>query len=124
MACRVKLPKTFLAVNLSDAFTFQEKQHQNDNEALEMKPIAHGELTGPLEPGEPVEAAVADSATGEAVSDAPTPAASTAEAPIDTPTTADTTVATTDIPVPETTTLDAPTEEEAAGGAGGEKPRD
>ena len=28
---RVKLPKTFLAVNLSDAFTFQEKQHHDDN---------------------------------------------------------------------------------------------
>lgn len=26
---RVKLPKTFLAVNLSDAFTFQEKERQN-----------------------------------------------------------------------------------------------
>lgn len=26
---RVKLPKTFLAVNLSDAFTFQEKERRN-----------------------------------------------------------------------------------------------
>lgn len=47
---QVKLPKTFLAVNLSDAFTFQEKERQNseadvfdrdhqddDNDALEMK---------------------------------------------------------------------------------------
>lgn len=33
----MKLPKTFLAVNLSDAFSFQEKQNQNDNEGLEMK---------------------------------------------------------------------------------------
>jgi hypothetical protein len=122
VVCRVKLPKTFLAVNLSDAFTFQEKQHQNDNEALEMKPIAHGELTGPLEPGEPVEA-VTDSATGETVSDTPTPAEPTAEAPVDAPTMAATTVATADVPVPETITLDAPTEE-AVGGAGGEKPMD
>lgn len=39
VAHRVKLPKTFLAVNLSDAFTFQEKQHHsdNDNDVLEMK---------------------------------------------------------------------------------------
>ena len=37
-ARRVKLPKTFLAVNLSDAFSFQEKQHHNDNDVLEMKP--------------------------------------------------------------------------------------
>lgn len=38
------MPKTFLAVNLSDAFNFQEKekQHQtdNDNDVLEMKPAA------------------------------------------------------------------------------------
>ncbi|KAI0489895.1 hypothetical protein F4859DRAFT_171389 [Xylaria cf. heliscus] len=47
---QVKLPKTFLAVNLSDAFTFQEKERQNseadvfdrdhqddDREGLEMK---------------------------------------------------------------------------------------
>ncbi|KAJ2987675.1 hypothetical protein NUW58_g4370 [Xylaria curta] len=47
---QVKLPKTFLAVNLSDAFTFQEKERQNseadvfdkdhqgdEQEALEMK---------------------------------------------------------------------------------------
>jgi hypothetical protein len=39
----VKLPKTFLAVNLSDAFTFQEKQHQGDADGgLEMKQPAHG----------------------------------------------------------------------------------
>jgi hypothetical protein len=34
---RVKLPKTFLAVNLSDAFSFQEQQNCSDNEGLEMK---------------------------------------------------------------------------------------
>ncbi|KAI0106289.1 hypothetical protein GGR51DRAFT_178840 [Nemania sp. FL0031] len=46
---QVKLPKTFLAVNLSDAFTFQEKErqnseadvfekdHQDDEQGLEMK---------------------------------------------------------------------------------------
>ncbi|KAL1838318.1 hypothetical protein VTJ49DRAFT_2808 [Mycothermus thermophilus] len=32
---QVKLPKTFLAVNLSDAFTFQEKQHQAETEGEE-----------------------------------------------------------------------------------------
>ncbi|KXX80244.1 Inositol hexakisphosphate and diphosphoinositol-pentakisphosphate kinase [Madurella mycetomatis] len=34
---QVKLPKTFLAVNLSDAFTFQEKQHPSEGDALEMR---------------------------------------------------------------------------------------
>jgi hypothetical protein len=34
----VKLPKTFLAVNLSEAFTFEELERQaSDSEALEMK---------------------------------------------------------------------------------------
>ncbi|KAI1802814.1 histidine phosphatase superfamily-domain-containing protein [Daldinia bambusicola] len=52
---QVKLPKTFLAVNLSDAFTFQEKERQNseadclekdpggnetDNDGLEMKKLS------------------------------------------------------------------------------------
>ncbi|KAL2024595.1 hypothetical protein VTK56DRAFT_7638 [Thermocarpiscus australiensis] len=37
---QVKLPKTFLAVNLSDAFTFQEKQQHSDSEGLEMKTTA------------------------------------------------------------------------------------
>ncbi|KAL2196784.1 histidine phosphatase superfamily-domain-containing protein [Corynascus similis CBS 632.67] len=47
---QVKLPKTFLAVNLSDAFTFQEQQQQQSEnegnegpEGLEMKPAEHGE---------------------------------------------------------------------------------
>ncbi|KAI1650674.1 histidine phosphatase superfamily-domain-containing protein [Daldinia loculata] len=36
---QVKLPKTFLAVNLSDAFTFQEKERQNsDADCLEKDP--------------------------------------------------------------------------------------
>ncbi|KAK4099381.1 hypothetical protein N658DRAFT_453504, partial [Parathielavia hyrcaniae] len=35
---QVKLPKTFLAVNLSDAFTFQEKKQDSETEGLEMKP--------------------------------------------------------------------------------------
>lgn len=40
--CRVKLPKTFLAVNLSDAFTFEENERQgSDNDVLEMKVAAH-----------------------------------------------------------------------------------
>jgi hypothetical protein len=39
---RVKLPKTFLAVNLSDAFTFQEKERQNSEaDVLEMKNLEH-----------------------------------------------------------------------------------
>lgn len=64
---RVKLPKTFLAVNLSDAFTFQEKQHNGDEnvatpgptcgaeggekEGLEMKTVEHAAATttGPLD---------------------------------------------------------------------------
>jgi inositol-hexakisphosphate/diphosphoinositol-pentakisphosphate 1-kinase len=36
---QVKLPKTFIAVNLSDAFTFQEKERQNSGgDVLELKP--------------------------------------------------------------------------------------
>lgn len=35
---RVKLPKTFLAVNLSDAFTFEQQEGQgSDTDVLEMK---------------------------------------------------------------------------------------
>lgn len=38
--CRVKLPKSFLAVNLSDAFSFEEQERlASDNEGLEMKTI-------------------------------------------------------------------------------------
>lgn len=33
--CRVKLPKTFLAVNLSDAFSFQEKQNGESQETTQ-----------------------------------------------------------------------------------------
>lgn len=37
---RVKLPKTFLAVNLSDAFSFQEKErHSSEGDILEMKNV-------------------------------------------------------------------------------------
>lgn len=39
-SCRVKLPKSFLAINLSDAFTFQEAQN-GDNDVLEMKALEH-----------------------------------------------------------------------------------
>ncbi|KAK6853383.1 histidine acid phosphatase [Apiospora arundinis] len=39
---QVKLPKSFLAVNLSDAFTFQEKERQNsEGDVLEMKTVEH-----------------------------------------------------------------------------------
>jgi hypothetical protein len=35
---RVKLPKTFLAVNLSDAFSWEEQERNaSDNDVLEMK---------------------------------------------------------------------------------------
>lgn len=34
---RVKLPKTFLAVNLSDAFTFQEKSQSDGGDKLDVK---------------------------------------------------------------------------------------
>ncbi|KAK0665103.1 putative cortical actin cytoskeleton protein asp1 [Cercophora samala] len=84
---QVKLPKTFLAVNLSDAFTFQEKQHNSDEnvatpgssggggaaeggegeggekEDLEMKTVGHAAApTGPVDPaGETTEDAAAAS---------------------------------------------------------------
>ncbi|ETS83788.1 hypothetical protein PFICI_05664 [Pestalotiopsis fici W106-1] len=39
---QVKLPKTFLAVNLSEAFTFQEKErHNSEVDVLEMKNLEH-----------------------------------------------------------------------------------
>ncbi|KAJ4294789.1 inositol hexakisphosphate and diphosphoinositol-pentakisphosphate kinase [Collariella sp. IMI 366227] len=38
---QVKLPKTFLAVNLSDAFTFQEKYHSESEGGLEIKGSEH-----------------------------------------------------------------------------------
>lgn len=50
---RVKLPKTFLAVNLSDAFTFQEKP-QTGEEDGEAKPASEQqEDVSPREPLEP-----------------------------------------------------------------------
>ena len=43
--CRVKLPKTFLAVNLSDAFTFEEQERlANDHDMLEMKAVPPKDL--------------------------------------------------------------------------------
>lgn len=53
---RVKLPKTFLAVNLSDAFTFQEKP-QTGEEDDETKPAPEQEEDE--SPGDPLEPAVA-----------------------------------------------------------------
>lgn len=42
--CRVKLPKTFLAVNLSEAFDFEENDKLfADNVPLEMKAPVHEE---------------------------------------------------------------------------------
>jgi hypothetical protein len=55
-SCRVKLPKTFLAVNLSDAFSFQEQQDQDkdgsDPDVLEMKHVEH--KTAPQTPGDAI----------------------------------------------------------------------
>lgn len=52
--CRVKLPKTFLAVNLSEAFTFEENERQaSDNDVLEMKATTPNRLgTKSTEPDE------------------------------------------------------------------------
>ncbi|KAK4180826.1 putative cortical actin cytoskeleton protein asp1 [Triangularia setosa] len=74
---QVKLPKTFLAVNLSDAFTFQEKQHNSDEivaspgssggggaeaegeggekEGLEMKTVEHAAATTAVTTATPVD---------------------------------------------------------------------
>ncbi|KAJ6444609.1 inositol pyrophosphate synthase [Purpureocillium lavendulum] len=42
---QVKLPKTFLAVNLSDAFTFEEQERMaSDNDLLEMKTVPPKDL--------------------------------------------------------------------------------
>jgi len=52
---RVKLPKTFLAVNLSDAFTFQEKPQNGEGEGdvLEMKIGEHEHKTTSVDPPQP-----------------------------------------------------------------------
>ncbi|KAL2266888.1 hypothetical protein VTJ83DRAFT_4165 [Remersonia thermophila] len=68
---QVKLPKTFLAINLSDAFTFQEKQHQAEAEGEEK---ATDEKDG--EEPTPTPAADADAAGDPAIptkSDDPAP---------------------------------------------------
>lgn len=52
-ASRVKLPKTFLAVNLSDAFTFQEKERRNSEaDVLEMKGVDRAAISSPAPPGD------------------------------------------------------------------------
>lgn len=54
-ALRVKLPKTFLAVNLSDAFTFEEQERlANDNDMLEMKAFPPKDILSRTGEGEPV----------------------------------------------------------------------
>ncbi|KAK4238228.1 histidine phosphatase superfamily-domain-containing protein [Achaetomium macrosporum] len=70
---QVKLPKTFLAVNLSDAFTFQEKQQQSEGESLEMKPGDAQEGEKPEVPIDPVAiaAATADASTEESALQTP-----------------------------------------------------
>jgi len=69
---RVKLPKTFLAVNLSDAFTFQEKPQSNtEGDALEIKPSEHegqaeqASTTTSVPPSEAPEAASIQPSTTE-----------------------------------------------------------
>ncbi|KAK4225085.1 histidine phosphatase superfamily-domain-containing protein [Podospora fimiseda] len=72
---QVKLPKTFLAVNLSDAFTFQEKQHNNSDEEKENNnggdatAVVEGEADGaPVNitaPDTPVERKALDDFPGE-----------------------------------------------------------
>ncbi|KAK9417750.1 putative Inositol hexakisphosphate and diphosphoinositol-pentakisphosphate kinase [Seiridium unicorne] len=48
---QVKLPKTFLAVNLSDAFKFQEKERQNSEaDILEMKTVEHATTSPKMAP--------------------------------------------------------------------------
>ena len=45
---RVKLPKTFLAVNLSEAFTFQEKERRHSEaDVLQMKDLKRASLPPP-----------------------------------------------------------------------------
>ncbi|KAM4056973.1 histidine phosphatase superfamily (branch 2) domain-containing protein [Hirsutella rhossiliensis] len=52
---QVKLPKTFLAVNLSDAFTFEEQERlANDNDMLEMKALPPKDILSRARKGEPV----------------------------------------------------------------------
>jgi inositol-hexakisphosphate/diphosphoinositol-pentakisphosphate 1-kinase len=47
----VKLPKTFLAVNLSDAFSFQEKPQSNDGDTPEAKAAEFATMSNPQDPG-------------------------------------------------------------------------
>ncbi|KAL2148543.1 hypothetical protein VTH82DRAFT_2097 [Thermothelomyces myriococcoides] len=113
---QVKLPKTFLAVNLSDAFTFQEQQQQSENEGiegeeveqnaeegkneeneenegLEMKPAGHGGQTSTAsraaQAAEPVGPTTikGDDAAGGSAADTPT-TATTTDSGVDTPTAA------------------------------------
>lgn len=62
--CRVKLPKTFLAVNLSDAFTFQEKPQTGEEEG-ETKPAS--EQQEDVSPGDPLEPAAPAPTADDAV---------------------------------------------------------
>jgi inositol-hexakisphosphate/diphosphoinositol-pentakisphosphate 1-kinase len=56
----VKLPKTFLAVNLSDAFTFQEKELQNsEGDAFEMRAIGRTPASHAASAGQGAAAAAA-----------------------------------------------------------------
>jgi len=46
----VKLPKSFLAVNLSEAFDFQESQNSESTDVLEMKPSGRSTATRDPDP--------------------------------------------------------------------------
>ena len=43
------MPKTFLAVNLSDAFTFQEKPQSDGGDKLDVKTAENVTTSGPTE---------------------------------------------------------------------------
>lgn len=71
------MPKSFLAVNLSDAFTFQEKERQNsEGDVLEMKTVEHTVATASGE-SEPVPADDPMATQPQPVAEGATPAAST-----------------------------------------------
>ena len=64
---RVKLPKTFLAVNLSDAFSFEENDKlASDSEVLEMKATPPKDLLStPAPQAKPAEGEAGDAKDAE-----------------------------------------------------------
>ncbi|RYP21798.1 hypothetical protein DL765_002023 [Monosporascus sp. GIB2] len=63
---QVKLPKTFLAVNLSDAFTFQEKEHHNSEVDAAEKGSSENTITADISDGDSAEPEPAASTSVEA----------------------------------------------------------